>query len=404
MVNEMLKRRKFIFLVTISTLICVIIYINNSIYSVESFFSIILHPKAPIDRIHGKIYDPVRWTFPYAMIALYTKGRIYLMGSKKWITRILVINQQGKIERIITPYLKNGRFLEAGHLFTVSPSGNHIWTVEKENDAIRVTLHDISGKPEKDWLIRENYNIDHSLINSYSEYKAYFYGSAEDCLYFEKNQKPKKFKIPEFGPVFFHKGRYWGTIYIKLTEIAEIKKQLKKMQTRRELFCIITWSPEEGVRLFPKLLPVKMNIQWIDEKGNFYDYWRLRNPFWTLLDKPRIRRILQTLGFSDHLFNLLDFLDFRLRKEAIRIFSPEGELLEVIVLPALPRPSSKEKFKYGQLIKVNAKGIYMEVVQVNKEKEYEVKEYHIVRIVKKKRWQVWWEKLTRKSNLFPPKG
>lgn len=176
------------------------------------------------------------------------------------------------------------------------------------------------------------------------------------------------------------------------------------MQTRRKLFCIITWSPKEGVRLFPKLLPVEMNIQWIDEKGNFYDYWWLRNPLWTLLDKLRIRRILQTLGFSDHLF---DLLDFELRKEAIRIFSPEGELLEVIVLPALPRPSSKEKFKYGQLIKINAQGIYMEVVRINKEKEYylnEVKEYHIVRIVKKKRWQVWWEKLTRKGNLFPPKG
>jgi hypothetical protein len=72
----------------------------------------------------------------------------------------------------------------------------------------------------------------------------------------------------------------------------------------------------------------------------------------------------------------------------IRVFSPRGELKEVIYLWQIIRPQRGEKLKYGQLVKVDEKGIYWEVGKVN-----EPREYRIVRLVKKRRWQVWLDAL-----------
>jgi len=51
------------------------------------------------------------------------------------------------------------------------------------------------------------------------------------------------------------------------------------------------------------------------------------------------------------------------------------------------------------LVKVDDKGIYWEVGKVN-----EPREYRIVRIVKKRRWQIWWDALRSRLNPVQPKG
>ena len=58
------------------------------------------------------------------------------------------------------------------------------------------------------------------------------------------------------------------------------------------------------------------------------------------------------------------------------------------MLSSVLRPRRGENLEYGQLVKVDEKGIFLEVEKVN-----EPREYRIVRIVKKRRWQVWWETL-----------
>ena len=54
--------------------------------------------------------------------------------------------------------------------------------------------------------------------------------------------------------------------------------------------------------------------------------------------------------------------------------------MEAIPLSHVIRPKRGEKLEYGELVKVDDKGIYWEVEKVN-----EPKEYRIVRIVKKRR-------------------
>jgi len=54
--------------------------------------------------------------------------------------------------------------------------------------------------------------------------------------------------------------------------------------------------------------------------------------------------------------------------------------LEAIPLSHVIRPKRGEKLEYGELVKVDDKGIYWEVEKVN-----ESKEYRIVRIVKKRK-------------------
>ena len=398
MVNKMSKKRKFIAFTVISTLTGIIIYGHSSIHLVEPFFSVLLsHPEAPIERLHGKQYDPLRATRVYAPVALDAKKRIYIAGSKGGKTQVLVLNRQGEIERIFTPRLKGGRFSRWCALFSVSPSGNRIWTVEWEKVGIhRITVHDRYGKPEAEWLI-SGYATVELLINAYSEYGAYLFASDVACFRFEIGKKePQEFKIPEnfrpLYPIFFRDGRYWGMSeldwLIQRIGASEFKKQMAKSETQKDSYGIVTWSPQEGLQLVSAIgFPRRMNIQWIDEKGNFYDYlWGhhfIHLPSF-LTKIPVLVRILKAFGIYEGAVKPIP--------PKILIFSPKGKLLDVVPLFAVIRPKEGEKLEYGQLVKVDETGIYLEVERVS-----EPREYRIVKIVKKPRWRVWWEKLTKRT-------
>ena len=326
---------------------------------------------------------------------------IYILGRKEGKTKILVLNQQGRIERIITPRLKGGHFLKECALFSVSPSGNHIWTVKWEGGSVhRITVHDREGEYKADWLISGSATVQ-MLINTYSEHGAYVVSSDVAVFRFEIGVKePQEFQSPLlfFLPIFFRDGRYWGTeeLNLLIQQISKLgsKKQISKPEIKGGLFGVATWSPKEGVQLVSATgFPRRMNIQWIDEQGNFYDYvWGHRSIHLPSFLKqfPFLVRVLKAFGISEDVSKPIP--------PKILIFSPDGKLLDVVPLYTINtiiRPKRGEKLRYGQLVKVDETGIYLEVVRVNETKEWFVREYRIVKIVKKPRWKVWWERLIK---------
>ncbi len=385
------KKRVFILIVIFLGLASLtVMFANNPIYIVDPFFSLPLSvPEAPINKLlymHYALSSHVIRT----PVALDAKGRFYIVGRKNGKIRVIVLNPAGRIERIITPRLKDGRFLRLCFHISVSPSGECIWTIGDEvispsNDFHWVTVHGRNGRAKVSWLVNEH-AINYYRIYAYAEDSAYVVQGDGGlfCLRFMIGQyKPQKFEMPmSLFPIFFHNGKFW-----QIKDIDNLAQRFGKSGIKRQKLYswVISWTPEEGARLVRRILvqsPTIKHIKWIDEQGNFYAYAYLStyHPLSFLVEIELIRRFLRAIGISD----------IRERRvESIQVFSSEGMLLDTIILPSIIRPKRGEKLVYGQLIKSDRKGIYLEVERIS-----EPREYRIVRIVKRKRWQVWWEKFT----------
>ncbi len=172
-----MKRRLIIF-TAVAVLVGTFVYICIPVYVTKTFFSLSLSdPEAPINEIFSTYY-PVRDILARTPVALDAKGRIYLVGGKNKKVRILALNRHGEIESIIMPRFMDGRFLEwYCHLFSVSPSGNHIWTAVWDwtikDYTVRITVHDRDGKGKADWLVESGNPVIFWLLNAYSEDTAY---------------------------------------------------------------------------------------------------------------------------------------------------------------------------------------------------------------------------------------
>ena len=379
------KKRVFILIVIFLGLTSLtVMFANNPIYIVDPFFSLPLSvPEAPINKLlymHYALSSHVIRT----PVALDAKGRFYIVGRKNGKIRVIVLNPAGRIERIITPRLKDGRFLRLCFHISVSPSGECIWTIEDEVIP-RVTVHGRNGRAKVSWLVNEH-AINYYRIYAYAEDSAYIVQGDGGlfCLRFMIGQyKPQKFEMPiSLFPIFFHNGKFW-----QIKDIDNLAQQFSKSGIKgQKLYSwVISWTPEEGARLVRRILvqsPTIKHIKWIDEQGNFYAYAYLPtyHPLSFLMEIDLIKRFLQAVGISDILRGR--------QVKSIQVFSSEGRLLDTIILPSIIRPKRGEELKYGQLIKADEKGIYLEVEKVN-----EPREYRIVRIVKKRRWQVWWDAL-----------
>lgn len=406
MVNKMPWKKVLAIFTIILTLISIVIYNCISIYSIDLFFSSSpSYPKAFFDKPPGIcIYDPQRQVFRCAPVALDDKEHIYIAGRKDGKVRIVLLNHYGKVERIIIPRLKNGHFLKWCHSFSVSPSGNHIWTIELEKNGVhRVTVHDRNGRAKMDWVINGYASVE-LLVDAYSEQNAYILAAGHIYHFDIRQRNYQKLKIPEnfrfFSLTFLRDGKYWSIEKLDwLIQRIEEKheEQITKHEYKEEWFGIATWSPQEGIRLVAKLkLPGKfgkhMNIHWIDKEGNFYAHhahWMEKPSDFYAIYGPPLSLLLQILEKIAHLLNI----SISWKPRAIQIlwrFSPEGEIMDKIILPFVIRPTRGEKLEYGQLIKADETGIYLEVERLS-----EPREYRIVKIVKKKRWQVWWEKLMK---------
>jgi len=396
------RKKQLLGFLGITALISVAVYAHISVYSLEPFFYVRLSDrKAPINKI-AYPGSALRDHIPLAPVAVDALGRIYIAGLKDGEARILVLNSNAQVERIISPRFKDGRALRWCSLFSVSPSGNIIWTVEWDKAIYpkevvhRVTVHDREGKGKMDWLIT-GYGTSELLLNACSENAAYILASDSICFYFETNAKKiQKFQIPEifrlFYPVFFHEGKYWGVAKIdkSVSKVRELrfKEQITMSEVKGHKFGVATWSPQEGIRLVSTRLPVKVSIQWIDEQGNFYGFHRgqytFRLPHW-LNQVPILNKMIQNIA------TISIFISLRLF-----IFASEGRLLDVIPLLTIIQTNENDKLICGQLVKVDKTGIYLEVAKVNRLRQYELKEYQIVKIVKKPRWKIWWTKIIKR--------
>jgi len=387
----LLKKKIMIYILLMGLIYIFVQYALIPIYSVKTFFVLSLNnPTAPINDF-TEIHYALRSIVARTPVALDTKGCLYIVGRKNNKVKIIVLNPKGKIERIIVPHFKDGRCLRWCLVFSVSPSGNRIWTVELDETTLlrvprmrRITVHDHNGKGLMDWLI-EGGSDTHWLINAYSEKNAYgvYYKNNLICLRFTIEKKvPQEFQLPPlFWPIFFHNGKFWW-----IGQHNDVT--CKKRKDNENTWILATWTPEKGFRLVAKFkypsFPKVASIQWIDRSGNLYcfiyDWDWLPHPIVNLLSKIKPLR------------NLLTALNIPLKSskpvKVLVVLSQRGKVLDRIVLSSVLRPRRGENLEYGQLVKVDEKGIYLEVEKVN-----EPREYRIVRIVKKRRWQVWWETL-----------
>lgn len=398
MVSEMLWRKKVLIAIVI-TLAVVIGHACQLVYQAEVFFRISLTDSTgPIDELI---------TMPYALtyyaagtpLAVDARGNIYLAGRKDSIVRILVLSPNGKIKRVITPRLKNGQLLKYC-LLSVSPSGNCVWTVSPTSIWFdRVAVHNRDGKAQEEWEIRDCSST-HLLINAYSENSAYLATSSE-ILHFAINQKyPQKFEKP-FFPLFLHKGKYWqvGRLDCLLEEPCWSKYGLRERISQPERFWgIVTWTPKEGPHLI-NIVPIRdripiAEIVGIDQNGNFYCYESLSlktliGYFLNFLFKIKpLEKILQIMGISP--------TSLKRKTTVIKVVSNRGEILNLIPLLPLLKARKGEVAIHGlQIVKIDEMGIYMEVIIAEENAKLIPKEYRIIRIVKKQRWKVWFERLRR---------
>lgn len=398
-----MRKKVIIFITSIFMSLGFTIYAYSPAYFAEPFLSIPLSdPQAPINDIFYMHY-PHRAVLVRAPNTVDGQGRIYIVGSKNGRVRVVVVNKQGKIKRVITPRLKDGRFLERCPHISVSPSGNRIWTIEWDRNikgvVHRITVHDRNGKAIMDWLISGHPSV-YWQLTVHSENAAFVLVCDPPIgfCFIIGQEKPQQFKVPEFTFCpFFHNDRYWYIGYMEeLSRYLRIylRKNKIKDNQKKQWLGIMTWMPFGEAQIVAQFEKKRFEekgfeypiIHWIDENGNFYCYFgkSLKNPIWTFLTKIKIfEKILQILGFSDHFVKL---------SKTITIFSSKGRVLETIPPPAVIVPAKGEELQYGHLVKADRTGIYLEVERVN-----EPREYRIVRIVKKRRWQVWWERLIQRT-------
>lgn len=403
MVSSM-RRKKILLCIALMGIIGITItYAHREIWWVKTFFVLPLtEPEAPIDELLRMI-DKLQNEFPRTPAATDAKGNIYIVGRKNSKVRVLILNSKGKIERIITPCLKNGQFLRDCPVFSVSPSGNYIWTLSPIPSSLftyRITVHHRNGKAITDWIVKGG-STSHWLLHAYSDKGAYGI-SNENLLHFIIDcKKPQKTKIFYFP--LFHNGKFWIAANFGL--IIKYHPELKyhpgfenlwgKGTNHKNLWIVATWTPQEGVHLIKKVHKNRpmVWIHAIDQNRNFYE----------IQSKPMLEILLIILEKftlkSEFLTELLQSCERYLsqRTRVIKIISLEGKILDIIILPIIIKKQRGERLEYGQIIKVNNKGIYLEVERIS-----EPREYRIVCIMKRHRWQVWWEKLSlwwkRKEN------
>lgn len=390
----MKKKRKYLLgVVFIGLTFSIVKFTCQSIWVIEPFFVLSLSdPTAPINELFN-MHHALRSTYGMTPFAVDAKGHFYIAGGKNSKARILVLNSKGKIKRIITPCLKDGHPLEYCPLISVSPSGNHIWTLTPISPlTYQVTVHDQNGKAKAGWTIHGG-SISHWLINAYSENNAY--GVCERFfLRFTIGQRQPE-KLLNYVPLpfpFFHNGKLWWAgrldVVMERPFWTKLKNQCKGINPQK-FWGVVTWAPGEGYRLIQKVLiddkVLIGRIDGIDQQGNFYciSDLSLKTPigiFLSLLFRFQpVAKVAQTFGVSKPLEQ---------RIKTLKVVSTQGRILDTIPLPWLIKSREGEELRYDELVKVDETGIYLEVERVS-----EPREYRIVRIVKKPRWKVWWKRL-----------
>jgi len=402
------RKKKTIIVLCIGILTGFMVYVCSPTYSWQSFFLLRLSDHNALVNWLPEIHYALRSVVALGALSLDREGKIYIVGykgSSDWSpnreTRILVINRHGEVEKIMVPRWKDGTILPQCFHLSVSPSGRRIWTWDKTAGISQVTVHGYEGTALATWPIKY-YSTTYLLLTALSDNEAYGLTVGENGqlinLHFVvgKAHAQKCELRGEILPTFFHNGRYWAIktfdALSKLISDPVFHHPLQMQGHERKWLGVVTWSPKEGFRLVRKFKdPSGYNIttlciQWIDRKENIYGFHYDWSPPWVV-------NLLSKVEVLKKLFKALNIPLERYRPlKVLLVLSREGKLAGKIVVPLVIRPKRGEKLEYGQLVKVDETGIYLEVERVS-----EPREYRIVKIVKKPRWKVWWEKLTKRT-------
>lgn len=409
MVNEEMKRKIIIMISTCGIAALILVFFNSpTIYS-EVFFKFSLSdPNGLANRIYFNHYA-AKGTIAFTTVAVDRQGYIYILAEKNKLQRLLIIDLQGQIKRIVT--IKGQNNFDTMWL-GVSPSGKWIWRLEHWDitryPKIRthwITVHDYQGRRIQSWQIK-CHDSTHWIFGVPDENRAYALMPASEppyCLVFTIGRKqPQRFEMLIRSHTSFHRGRFW--FFTGCKELLEnirdprFKGYPKQSTSYENWLCVGTWSPGEVYRVitkFKKTVDRVGIIQWVDEDGNLYCYNYEYE--WDWLSNL----IINFLSKIKPLRNLITSLESSPKPaKVLLVLSQKGKVLDRIVLQLLIRPVKGENLDYGQLVKVDEKGIYVEVWR----KRQNEREYRIIRIVKKKRWQVWWEAFRSWFNPVQSKG
>lgn len=379
------KLRMFLVLLLVFTAVGITYRSLNPTYIGEVFFILSLsQTNAPISELRGGYYT-TRLMRAITYVSADVKGHIYIAGFKDKKPRLVIIDPNGNIERTFYIHFKDGKHPNFVGPIAVSPYGDHIWIFCGFINPIkdwwekRIIVYRKQGEIVAEWKYMGG-DVDFLWVSGNDT----AYGITDDRIVYSLKigqSKPCEFSIPFCCP-FLKDGKFW---FIEPLEY--IAKVLGKHEYIKGWMGVVTWSQNEGVKFEEIKLPLGGSIHWIDEKGNFYIYhwghYSVRFPSF-LTKIPFLVRILKAFGMSEDVLKPIS--------PKILIFSPMGKLLGVVHLTSVIQPKRGEKLEYGQLIKADKRGIYLEVLSVSEGKP---KEYRIIRIVKKSRWKVWWERLKR---------
>lgn len=383
------KWRMFLLLLSAFTAVGITYHSLSLTYISDVFFTLPLsQTDAPINKLCGGHYQ-TRQMIAITHVSADAKGRIYVAGFKDKKPRLVVISPNGGIEEAFYICLKSGGYLNFCGPIAVSPSGNNIWVVCIHIDPIRNWWEErivVYGKQKE--IVAEWQHIGEDIDFLWTSGEDAAYGVTVDRIVYSfkiGRAEPYQFSIPFYFP-FFKDGKFWF-----IEPLEHITKVLGKHENGKGWVGIVTYTQNEETKLVRKIkFPFAGSIHWIDGQGNLYIYrwghYSIRLPnFLTAI--PFLIRILKAFGISEGVLKPIP--------PKILIFSPKGKLLDVIPLFVVVRPRKGEKLRYGQLVKVDETGIYLEVERVS-----EPREYRIVRIVKKPRWKVWWERLMKGNALY----
>lgn len=379
------KWRMFLALLLAFTVVGITYCSLSPTYTGEVFFTLSLsQTDTPINELRGGHYK-TRLMKAITYVSADLKGCIYIAGFKDKKPRLVIIGPKGNVEGALYIRFKDGEHPNFVGPIAASPYGNHIWIVCDLINPIkdwwekRIIVYTKRGEIVAEWK-----HIGEDIDFLWVSENDMAYGITDDRIVYSLKigqSKPSEFLIPFCCP-FLKDGKFWF-----IEPLESITKVLGKREYIKGWMGVVTWSQNEGVKFEGIKLPVGGSIHWIDEEGNFYIYrwghYSVCLPNF-LAKIPFLVRILKTFGVSEDVLKPIS--------PKIFIFSSNGKQLDVAHLPSIIQPRKGEQLEYGQLVKADKTGIYLEVLSVSEGKP---KEYRIVRILKKPRWKVWWERFKR---------
>jgi len=219
-----MRKYKVLLLVLVCSLAAYgfVVYLTKTVTTVETIVHWDLKsPSSPVDNLHAK--EQVAAGPQLASVATDAQGNFYVIGHKKKVLQVVVVDADGKVIKTFPLRRKDGRPIPyAAPYFSVSESGSYLWTLRRPvEDMIGrykwripywiLSVYDAAGTPLQEWKQTNG----RMLLQAVGQNGAYV-AEEEDqtSLYRVGHDKPERFD-KQLGPGDFmdRKGQIWRIYY-----------------------------------------------------------------------------------------------------------------------------------------------------------------------------------------------